>query len=69
MDDVEAVSDQELLARYDQTRASLLAGGDRDAMLAHINTLKFLQERFPGEDFLHSRCETLLGRDPKSQEK
>ena len=59
---------QDLLARYDQTRASLLTACTPESMLAHVATLRMIQQQFPGEDFLHSRCETLLGRDPKSQE-
>lgn len=63
------MTDRELLARYDQTRAKMMAACTRETIYAHVDTLRMIQQRFPGEDFLHSRCETLLGRYILSQEK
>lgn len=60
------MTNQELLARYDRTRAGLLTEGTRDATLAHEETLRMIQDRFPGIKYAHSTGETALGRDPKN---
>jgi hypothetical protein len=63
------MTDRELLARYDQTRARMIAACATETVYAHVGTLCMVQQRFLSEDFLHSRCETLLGRHTSSQEK
>ena len=60
------MTNQELMDRYDRTRTALLTDSTREAMLEHAETLRMIQERFPGIKYAHSTGETALGRDPQN---